>query len=513
MKTRIDRGIYRETMRRLRLPALTMLVLATVFDALSQMLSAVFVSSYSTLYTFHPSLYAVPFIVPYLLTLIAFHFQTKRCDSDYYHALPFTRTTLSASILAAVASWCAIIIGVSSVILAVTPIALGELTVENTLIVTAATIVASLFMMALTFVATQLCGTTASMVFTTPILLFAPLILKNTLFSTIYNNVDLLPQLDDAALAPSRYNLLYGGYRNDSAWIWTVLLTVVLLAVGLYIAKRRPSETAGSAAIHPAAQAIIRLLLAFVCCLPAIVNMVSDARVDGILIVFDYVFAVVVYFLYELITTRSAKQLLRAVPWLGVLAILNVICVVICIMVPVAVISFSPISDDVDSISLTANVTVTDLSEEAALKTEKGDWIHSQKEFDGQSLFKHYGYGMGIYGYIEPGFYEWAELYDNSRCVRARVEDDDCIAMICAAYAVCRQDAENSECPYPGYTVEKNAVGNERATYEVVIDFHTGLLTRSRVVHLTETEYVQLLNAVNDVRPLPDYAFNFDAIV
>ena len=80
--------------------------------------------------------------------------------------------------------------------------------------------------------------------------------------------------------------------------------------------------------------------------------MVSYAHPDGFLIAFDYLFAVVVYFLYELITTRSAKQLLRAVPWLGVLAALNVICVVmIGIVMPLAVNSFEPTADSVDSIS------------------------------------------------------------------------------------------------------------------------------------------------------------------
>ena len=518
MKTYIDRGIYRETMRRLRLPALTMLVLAIVADAMS-LIGFVALRDHTTLYDAHPSLYAIPFVAPYLLTLIGLHFQAKRCDSDFYHALPFTRTTLTVSILAAVASWCAIIIAGSTVSIILEPYVLKELEITNIVLVPTAAMAASLFMMALTFTATQLCGTTVSMAFTAPILLFAPLLIKNTLFGVVYDGDMLLPRLDDAVLAPSRYNLLYGGYLNGSAWLWTSLLTVALAAIGLYIAKHRPSETAGNAAIHPVAQALIRLLLGFVCCLPSIQTLTLDhPDTDGI--VLGFTFAVVVYFLYELIITRSAKALLRAIPWLGVLAVVVAVCVVaINVIVPMTVESFVPTTDNVNSISLSSNEWSCDLYQEHTYMDINGDWKSRPdayaKEYDlvtEKPLFDPFRYSAGIYSYYEPEFYSWSELYNDSRCTRARVKDDACIAMVCEAYAVCKNDLDRYDYD-ASYTVKENAFGKEWAIYEVVIDFHTGLLTRSRTVYLTETQYIQLLNAVNDVRPLPEFEFNFDAVV
>ena len=518
MKTYIDRGIYRETMRRLRLPALTMLVLAIVADAMYLIIASL-LNKQTTLYDVHPSLYAIPFIAPYLLTLIGFHFQTRRCDSDFYHALPFTRTTLAVSILAAVVSWCAIILVGSTVSLVLEPSALKHLSFTTIASIPTAVLAASLFMTALSFAVTQLCGTTVSMAFTVPILLFAPLLIKNSLFGTVYSGDLLLPQLDDAVLAPSRYNLLYGGYLNGSAWLWTLLLTVVLAAVGLYIAKRRPSETAGNAAIHPVAQALIRLLLAFVCCLPS-VQLLTYKYPDIGEIVLGFTFAVVVYFLYELVVTRSAKALLRAIPWLGVLAVVVTVCVVtINVIVPFAVNSFVPTTDNVNSISLSSNEWANDLYQEHSYRDINGDWKKTTQAYaeaydlvTEEPLFDPYHYSVGIYSYYEPEFYTWTELYNDSRCTRARVKDDACIAMVCDAFAVCKKDLGREDRD-ASYTVHENAFGKEWAIYEVVIDFHTGLLTRSRTVYLTETQYIQLLNAVNDVRPLPEFEFNFDAIV
>lgn len=516
----IDRGLLKETMRRLRTPALTMLILATVFDLLAQLVSD-FEFIANSLYAFHPSLYVIPFIVPFLLTTMGFKFQTKRCDSDFYHALPFTRVTLTATVLTAVAAWCGIIVVGSSVVLSLIPSILRKLTLAGALLPMTATLLASLFMVALTFLVTQLCGRGSSIVFTVPIFLFSPMIIHATLYGLIYPYNNLFVDLYDSRQHPSYYNLLFGGTDHLSAWLWTIALTVILLILGFFFAKRRPSETAGNAAVHPVAQACIRLLLAFVCCLPAISEIVmiltgQTLYPDEILpiILAVYVVALVVYFMYELITTRSAKALLRTVPWLGVLAGLNVICILLITFLAIPLVnSYEPTPETVDSISLAGNISYYNMEDEGnALYWESYQdpyWVY-ENEYDlptDKPLFSRYNY---YYGYSGRTYYNWETVYEESRCDDVRVTDPACIEAACKAFSTAKRDAGSNRAA--NKTILRKAYGTEWAVYEVAMEFHSGPFTRSRIVFLTETEYIALLNAINDIRPLPDFSFNFEAI-
>jgi len=221
-----------------------------------------------------------------------------------------------------------------------------------------------------------------------------------------------------------------------------------------------------------------------------------------------------VYFLYELITTRSAKALLRTIPWLGVLAGLNVICILLItfLAIPLAN-NYEPTPDTVDSISLTGNVTFYNMEDEGERlyweSYQDPYWVY-ENEYDlptDEPLFDRYNY---YYGYSEKSFYDWEAAYGESRCDGVRVTDPACIQAACKAFSTAKRDADSNRAA--NKTILRKAYGTEWAVYEVVMEFHSGPFTRSRIVFLTETEYIALLNAINDIRPLPDFPFNFEAI-
>ncbi len=502
---KIDRGIYRETLRRLRLPALVMLVLVTVLDAFPLLMKILdedfeYLSEFSTV---HPLLYAIPFVAPLLLTAMAFRFQTRRCDSDFYHALPYTRTTLSVSMLSAVATWCAAVVIVSSVTVALLCLAFpGGLTFALIALESTACLAACLFMTALSFLAVSLCGNTVSVIFTVFILLFAPQLISTTLLSGLVERVPILPY-SNAVLNLTQYNLLYGGFDTIQAWVGTAVLTAICLGVGLWANKRRPSETAGSPTVTPALQIVLRLLLSLACCLPAIdiiIDTVGGYHTDLSEAAFLYLLAVIAYFLYELFTTKKAKNLLKAVPWLGVLALLNVLCVVLVSFAGSVIASFAPAPKQVRSVSLTAlhymeelehysnsfSVTYYNTSEEKTYATEQ------------PALPTDY-----------EAFYSYTLRYAKSDCGKVKLTDERSKEIVCSRLEeLCDLLGKNNYNLQGKIRLEGE--GREWCVYQVEVAIRQGLVTHHRLLWLTDSELTHLLGEINKHAELPTCIYDYE---
>ncbi len=503
MKTRlIDCGIYRETLRRLRTPALVMLILATVFDAFPLLIKIIeektdYIASFTDV---HPLLYFLCFATPMLLTITAFRFQTKRCDSDFYHALPFTRTTLSLSMLSAVATWCAVVVIGSSAIVGLLCIPFrGGLTFAMVAIEVIASLIACLFMESLTFLAVSLCGNTVSVVFSTLILLFAPGLITGTLQDYIHSRVQILPYSNSSStLFP--FDPILGVLEVE---LGTVLLSALCLGLGLWIGKRRPSETAGSPTVTPALQIVLRLLLSLMCCLPAI-GILLDAtfgyRVDISELAFLYLLAVVAYFLYELFTTKKAKNLLKAIPWLGALALLNAACVAAVWLSCHAITSVSPDADDVDSVSLTV--------------------LHSSEELE------HFSYTNALTFYNtsdnktlrteqpvlpvdDEAFHSYALRYNKSDCDKVQLTDDTSKEIVCERLQELCDLLKEKRYNLQG-NLKLKGEGREWCVYEVEVTIRKGAVTHHRRLWLFDSELTHLLSEIDKQAALPTYIYSND---
>ncbi len=384
MKTPLfHRAMYRQTLRQFRVVGITMLMLFTVFEEFSLLVSGDwfpinFHYGFVSFHNVHPSLIAIPYVVPFILTLFAFQFQSSRRESDFYHSLPITKKALSFTQITAVVTWSAIVVFGSSLVIGTTAMfchigdptsvaadelvgvaafiasyllpALGDIALK-----TLACFAACLFVTMLTFLSAQLSGNTISTALTTAILLAAPHFILFTLTDCYVGNVPILPSdyRYSASLNLGSYNLLYGNSRSIAAWIVTLAMTVVLFLLGMRFASRRASETAGKAGSTNAVQIILRTLLALTCSMPAISTIIDDGFfVDFAVVGVIYLGVIAVYFLFELFTTRKPKALIGAAKWLLLVLLLNVMCIVGVNLAIDATYSYQPDPDEIESVSV-----------------------------------------------------------------------------------------------------------------------------------------------------------------
>ncbi len=491
----IDIGIFRETLRRLRVPALVMLILVVVIEGFPYLMDILLYNPYDTFgdfYELHPAQYIIPFVAPFLLTLIAFRFQTSRTDSDFYHALPFTRTTLSLSMLSAVATWCAIISVVSAAVMGLFSLSYScTFTALDVIRDTAASFTATLLMLSVTFLTVTMCGNTVSVVFAVGILLFAPFLIASSLVSTLVNMTPVLSYFDSFEFF-IRYNLLYGNYDAWDAWLVTGLGAALCFGLAFWMNKRRPSETAGNATAHPALQIALRSLLALVCCLPAIGSILNESFTNDLgAVLFLYMLALVAYFLYELLTTKKVKNLLKAIPWLGVLAALNVLCIAAVLFFQHFALSYTPDAATVDAVSLT--------------HIEYFDTIpHYNTDTDDLATDKP------ILPTDYSNFHSYSDRYDKSDCPDVKLTDDTSKAIICERLKTACETATKQ-----GYLSEyAKTIGGRKewCCYDVEVAIHVNGITHTRVIWLYDSELVHLFTAIEEQAHVPLLYDNRDKV-
>ena len=129
-------------------------------------------------------------------------------------------------------------------------------------------------------------------------------------------------------------NLIFMAFTNSglligSQFYWSVLYTAGLallyLILGTFLFQKRKSETAGQSAPNRRLQAVYRIILVMAYCLPVCVWIVDSevTSISGFEVFVLYLIAVLIYFFYELLTTKKIKQTLRTAPGLLLVAACN----------------------------------------------------------------------------------------------------------------------------------------------------------------------------------------------
>ena len=290
-------------------------------------------------------LLAIP--MTFLMTLALFRFLNHRAASDLYHALSHKRLTLYSCFAGAIILWILIWIAVSTL---ASMLLCGftnqiNLMYDTILPYTASILMMCLLVMTATLVVMSVTGTVFTNVLMTLILLFLPRFSMEFFNGILTNNLPFVLTTSSAGFFSSRSNLLFSlltsmmnlsseysledvllpGWRSV---VYTLLLSLVYFAVGGLLFLRRQSEAAGQSAPSRLLQHIYRILIAMIPCLfisgyLAIEYKNGYAADDAFAFFVFYLIAVLIYFAYELITTRKWKNLLSALPGLGVVAVLN----------------------------------------------------------------------------------------------------------------------------------------------------------------------------------------------
>lgn len=266
-------------------------------------------------------LYGLPFLAP-IFILVLFSFLHKRKQSDFFHAIPYTRTCVYLSFVSAALSFMfaiqilsALSAGLIYAICPYTTFALWDLVELTLLSMLSAAFLSAFMMLAITLTGTF--ETTAFLFFVfSAFTRFACYLIGLIL----YDNVGIIkndqyPFLSVLWYLPFRiFNYLADAVnypRISHLVIYTLIVTVALFAAAGFCYVKRRSEMAERPAPSRRMQDVFRSLVT----LPVAFLFVYLLRIGeddlGIWLTM-LAMILLVYFLYELITTRKIKNLAPA---------------------------------------------------------------------------------------------------------------------------------------------------------------------------------------------------------
>lgn len=377
-------GVFAESFRRMKNPGVSALVifcLEAVLLPLGTVLSGSEWRSVRTVQGFemHPVLLAAIFITAPMLVLTAFSGLRSRSGSDMLHALPHTRLSLYVSAYTAAAAWLGIVIFGSSLLsygmYAVFPDVFAIYT--GTLLQWSLNAYAgSLLSVSVTALATALTGTLLTNIVATLLIAFLPrvtLLLLGTaavydLSMTRYAWLPWIFRTENnipAGFALGVFQVLFGVSGSGSLssrlafgvgpMVCTLILALLYAILGAILHVRRRSECAGRPALNRPVQSALRIGVTMSYCLLVCLLLYIGRggwRTEWFLYFVLYLVAVLLYMLYELITSRSWRKLLHALPALGIVAVLNVCCLFSMAGMHAVEKNYAPAPEEIQSISI-----------------------------------------------------------------------------------------------------------------------------------------------------------------
>ena len=327
--------LFLEGLKRLRVVGLATAILSMTITALVPV--SVWLTRAPEYYpmTMETELLCVPvgilvFLAP-LFFLTLFSFLQKRKESDFFHAIPYTRTCVYVSFTAAALAFvftiqaaCGLIAGILWGLAPGVTFDLGGMVAYVFICMLAAAMLSSFMLLALT-----LSGTGGSCM-----LLFALFACFTRVVCFIFlfclQTIRLLPADDIQFLMPTWFlpvNTVwyFGQYEGATAVmyslpniLYSLAVTLGVFALAGFLYLRRKSEMAGNPAPGVRTQALFRILFTLPLAL-LIPQCFITNNSDEVIILVLAVVVLLVYFLYELITTKRAKNMLKAIPALGFL--------------------------------------------------------------------------------------------------------------------------------------------------------------------------------------------------
>lgn len=392
-----NRGLYLEGLRQLKLIGILMTVIFSVVAIIPPVGAGILslrqvpeIQKYQPDYIptpekvdgvlMNPAIIAVFLVIAPVMVFILFGFLNKRKSSDFYHAIPHTRLSIFLSFYGAVMTWVAIMIVTSSVCAIISYAIFPQFFFPQysaLLLFILTCFVISTLVVGASLIAVSLSGTTATNVLLTLLILYLPRITLTTLNTALMSSLPILPSGHGFPLLDNSYNLLFhflSNFFNGKLFrgnqmiksmtsvhglIYTAVLAVIFTVLAAILFICRKSESAERSAPSKRLQATYRIIVTMIVCLFACMSIFYlthskhyniDSEVFGIVVL--YIVALIVYFAYELISTRKWKNLLRALPGLGIVAVLNVAILGLLGGLRASSLSFTPDADEIKSISV-----------------------------------------------------------------------------------------------------------------------------------------------------------------
>lgn len=377
-------GLFREGVRQTRLIGLGGLVITMLFTAIPWLIS--YLEQLGTAAT--PSiinfceanmlLVAQFCLFSPLMTLYLFRFLNRRDSSDFYHSMPHTRETLHGSYFCAVEFWNVLTTLCVSALVLLLYGAFGGASVNmaSVLPFLLNMLAAQLFVAAAVLLAMSITGTSFSNVMVALMIIFVPRIFITMVTDMIQSyccvidieNLSFLlhPSCNVAAGLPICVVSMDGdgiltALSSVRSGVYTLVLALLYLAAALFLLHRRQSETATKASAAPVLQAVYRIVFGAVLGLvplgvlfDGILSQRFDVY-DGIGVITLILVIGVLYFLFELISTKRVRNLVRAIPGFFLFIVIDGLVLAGVVGISQGVLSYQPKVQDIDSVSIVMN--------------------------------------------------------------------------------------------------------------------------------------------------------------
>ncbi|MBE6661909.1 MAG: hypothetical protein E7606_01355 [Ruminococcaceae bacterium] len=250
-----------------------------------------------------------------------FSFLNERNRSDFFHAIPHKRSCVYISFVLAILTWIFGILAVSAAVNAVLyvfvpfhSVNLSVVILTPLVIFLASAMIASFMILAMTltgttlsnlliFVLVLLLGRTVGQIFVTCLCEIVPILRHGSSFLEYFEFQFSLP-----------FALLIGeGFKSITLIIYTALVTLLVFALGGVSYVKRRSETATKSAPSRFLQLVYRSAITLPFFLFIVLEVVTLGYEPSLLLVL-LVVALLVYCIFELMTTKKIKNMLKALP-------------------------------------------------------------------------------------------------------------------------------------------------------------------------------------------------------
>lgn len=340
-KKMFDIRLYLESLRELKVLGIVALIIYLAEAILLPINCAYTSMSFYSLIELHPIVVTTYTVVIPIFTLYLFSFLNKRNSSDFFHSIPHTRTCVTLSFFAGIMSWVFIIMSVSTaVIILLSNIIMDEADYSKMVFFKdfIGLFIASFAVCAAICLAQSITGTTLSTIIVTGIILFVPDIfilayiefLSDRVYRIIPSGMSISPLI-------GKYNAVTAFFTSDSFedsfsdyryFIYTFIMGLIYLIIAVVLLNKRKSEAAGNSAPNKILQDTYRIIFTLTACLIPISAIFDYGNDELELIITCYVAILIMYFVYEIITTKTVRNLLRTIPGVFIVAILNIVIII-----------------------------------------------------------------------------------------------------------------------------------------------------------------------------------------
>lgn len=293
-----------------------------------------------------------------------------RKASDFYHSIPLSKTCVYLTYTVTALIW-SIVTVVVSTLLSFTIYALSLKTVINIEFVwptIISSIILAMLVASIALLAKGLSGTIFTNIIITLIIMFLPRVII-LLYTTAINTSVKITDVSFMSLTDIYNNIIFAPFIYNNSFLiektapilnastqwYSLILAIIYFVIGFFIHKFRKSESAGKSAAYKGVQPVVRILLGSIPLLLISFNLACGLKVYTEFWLIGILVSLLAYFLYELITTKSAKKLLISIPFYLIAILANAIFIIACVSERNFILNDIPEPSEISSVSISYN--------------------------------------------------------------------------------------------------------------------------------------------------------------